>query len=255
MRRRRNEKPTIRQRTCGTKRAAARLHPPDRTDEAIDMADPNPAQESSARDTPDSYEESNTEQPAPQRARAMAQRMTKTELLAELLARDAELARLRNDLESRDARVDELFELLADSHNNDATRSRRRETTAETHPTVATQRTQQSARSEGEGGRRSGKLPDPPIFCNDELDPRRLGSCPPFTGHLGLLCREIISYINPSVSANTCDSWLHVLRSPDALPFQREPLTVADPGLVPVPDRALRPRPRPRPHPATVGYW
>lgn len=95
------------------------------------------------------------------------------ELLAELIARDAELARLKNDLTSRDARIDELFELLADSHNNDATRSRRREITAETQPTVVTQQTQQtqqSARSEGEGGKRSGKLPDPPVFQNDEED-------------------------------------------------------------------------------------
>ena len=111
--------------------------------------------------TPDSRKESNAEQSAPPKGNAVAQRMTKNELLAELIARDAELARLKSDLASRDARIDELFELLADSHNNDVTRSHRREMTAETQPTMVTQQTQQtqqSDRSEGEGGKRSGKL-------------------------------------------------------------------------------------------------
>jgi hypothetical protein len=87
--------------------------------------------------------------------------MTKAELLAELVARDDELARLKREAANRDAKIADLYQQLADTINanndsdNDARRDR--EDTADTR---------QTARSSTD--KRSAKIPDPPIFYNEE---------------------------------------------------------------------------------------
>jgi hypothetical protein len=87
--------------------------------------------------------------------------MTKAELLEELVARDDELARLKREAADRDAKIADLYQKLADTinSNNDSDDDARRdrEDTADTR---------QTARSSTD--MRSAKIPDPPIFYNEE---------------------------------------------------------------------------------------
>jgi hypothetical protein len=117
------------------------------------MADRDPSQETPAADTPEDV----VAEPS---ARAKGKQKTKADLLAELAARDRQIA--------------EVYQLLADAHSRpegeddeggaeQAQRrdQRRRESTGDT---TTSRNTQQTTAGDG---KRSAKLPDPPVFHND----------------------------------------------------------------------------------------